>query len=117
MTYANTLSVPDAHGKFGPYGGQFVPETLMPALEALITAYDEARQDPAFVAEFEQLLHSYVGRPSPISHAKRLSQQLDGAQIYLKRRPVCTRNIDARAGSADHRLRRGPAGPGLCGRI
>jgi tryptophan synthase beta chain len=85
MTYANTLSVPDAHGKFGPYGGQFVPETLMPALEALITAYDEARQDPAFVAEFEQLLHSYVGRPSPISHAKRLSQQLDGAQIYLKR--------------------------------
>jgi tryptophan synthase beta chain len=57
----------------------------MPALEALIIAYDEARQDPAFVAEFEQLLHSYVGRPSPISHAKRLSQQLGGAQIYLKR--------------------------------
>jgi tryptophan synthase beta chain len=85
MTDANRLSVPDAHGKFGPYGGQFVPETLMPALEALITAYDEARQDPAFVAEFEQLLHSYVGRPSPISHAKRLSQQLGGAQIYLKR--------------------------------
>jgi tryptophan synthase beta chain len=80
-----TVTVPDTQGKFGPYGGQFVPETLMPALEELIAAYDEAQQDPAFVAEFEQLLHSYVGRPSPISHAKRLSQQLGGAQIYLKR--------------------------------
>jgi tryptophan synthase beta chain len=85
MTQSNSIPVPDARGKFGPYGGQFVPETLMPALEELIAAYDEARQDPAFVAEFEQLLHSYVGRPSPISHARRLSQQLGGAQIYLKR--------------------------------
>ena len=66
-------SLPDEQGKFGPYGGQFVPETLMPALEELIAAYDEARHDPAFVAEFEGLLSSYVGRPSPISHARRLS--------------------------------------------
>jgi tryptophan synthase beta chain len=81
----NTTSVPDKHGKFGPYGGQFVPETLMPAIEALIRAYDEARHDPAFMAEYEYLLKSYVGRPSPISHAKRLSAALGGAQIYLKR--------------------------------
>ncbi len=78
-------SLPDERGKFGPYGGQFVPETLMPALEELIAAYDAARHDPAFVAEFEGLLSSYVGRPSPITHAKRLSQRLGGAQIYLKR--------------------------------
>lgn len=81
----NTTSVPDEHGKFGPYGGQFVPETLMPAIEELIQAYDEARNDSAFIAEFEHLLKSYVGRPSPISHAKRLSAALGGAQIYLKR--------------------------------
>ena len=78
-------SVPDTRGKFGPYGGQFVPETLMPALDELIQAYEQARQDPDFQTEFEHLLSSYVGRPSPVTHAKRLSQQLGGAQIYLKR--------------------------------
>lgn len=78
-------TVPDQHGKFGPYGGQFVPETLMPALEELIQAYDEARHDPAFMANFEHLLKTYVGRPSPLSYAKRLSEKLGGAQIYLKR--------------------------------
>jgi tryptophan synthase beta chain len=79
------MTLPDERGKFGPYGGQFVPETLMPALEELIAAYEDARHDPAFVAEFEGLLSSYVGRPSPITHAKRLSERLGGAQIYLKR--------------------------------
>ena len=78
-------SVPDERGKFGPYGGQFVPETLMPALEELIQAFEHARNDPDFVQEFEHLLSTYVGRPSPLSHAKRLSQSLGGAQIYLKR--------------------------------
>lgn len=78
-------TTPDEHGKFGPYGGQFVPETLMPALEALIQAYDEARHDPAFMANFEHLLQTYVGRPSPLTHAQRLSEKLGGAQIYLKR--------------------------------
>ncbi|MCB8929184.1 MAG: tryptophan synthase subunit beta [Ardenticatenaceae bacterium] len=77
--------VPDEHGKFGPYGGQFVPETLMPALDELIRVYDEALQDEAFMAEFQYLLKSYVGRPSPITHAKRLSASLGGAQIYFKR--------------------------------
>ncbi|MCA9919196.1 MAG: tryptophan synthase subunit beta, partial [Anaerolineales bacterium] len=77
--------VPDERGKFGPYGGQFVPETLMPALDELIRVYDEALQDEAFMAEFQYLLKSYVGRPSPITYAKRLSASLGGAQIYFKR--------------------------------
>jgi tryptophan synthase beta chain len=77
--------VPDKHGKFGPYGGQFVPETLMPALQELIQAYEEARQDPGFRQEFEYLLETYVGRPTPLSYASRLSETLGGAQIYLKR--------------------------------
>jgi tryptophan synthase beta chain len=78
-------TVPDERGKFGSYGGQFVPETLMPALDELIRVYDEVRQDEAFMAEFNHLLQSYVGRPSPISYAKRLSANLGGAQIYFKR--------------------------------
>ena len=78
-------SVPDEKGKFGPFGGQFVPETLMPALEELIAAYEEARQDPTFIAEFEHLLGSYVGRPSPVTYARNLSEKLGGAQIYFKR--------------------------------
>jgi tryptophan synthase beta chain len=77
--------MPDKQGKFGPYGGQFVPETLMPALEELIVAYEAARQDPAFTAELDHLLATYVGRPSPLTHARRLSKKLGGAQIYLKR--------------------------------
>ncbi len=77
--------LPDEHGKFGPYGGQFVPETLMPAIEELIQAYEEARADPAFEEQLAYLLDTYVGRPSPLSHAQRLSQYLGGAQIYLKR--------------------------------
>jgi tryptophan synthase beta chain len=81
----DTAAVPDDRGKFGPYGGQFVPETLMPALEELIVAYEEARNDADFMAEFTHLLRTYVGRPSPLTHAKRLSEQLGGAQIYLKR--------------------------------
>jgi tryptophan synthase beta chain len=80
-----TANLPDAHGKFGPYGGRFVPETLMPALQELLTAYEEARRDPAFIEEFEGLLHTYVGRPSPLTYARRLSETLGGAQIYLKR--------------------------------
>jgi tryptophan synthase beta chain len=71
--------------KFGPYGGQFVPETLMPALDELEAAYVAARDDPVFQAEFAHLLKTYVGRPTPLSHARRLSEHLGGAQIYLKR--------------------------------
>jgi tryptophan synthase beta chain len=76
---------PDAGGHFGPYGGVFVAETLMPALAELREAYAAAQADPAFRAEFEYDLKHYVGRPSPVYHAKRWSGLLGGAQIYLKR--------------------------------
>ncbi|MDP2136121.1 MAG: tryptophan synthase subunit beta [Sulfuritalea sp.] len=78
-------SLPDASGHFGPYGGIFVAETLMPALAELRDAYAAAQADPAFRAEYEYDLKHYVGRPSPIYHAKRWSGLLGGAQIYLKR--------------------------------
>ncbi|MFZ1042524.1 MAG: tryptophan synthase subunit beta [Anaerolineales bacterium] len=71
--------------KFGPYGGQYVPETLMPALIELEQAFVEARQDAEFQLVFDQLMASYVGRPTPLTYARRLSEQLGGAQIYLKR--------------------------------
>ena len=77
--------LPDSRGHFGPYGGIFVAETLMAALEELRVEYDRARRDPAFMAEFEYELKHYVGRPSPIYHARRLSEAYGGAQIYLKR--------------------------------
>jgi tryptophan synthase beta chain len=77
--------LPDARGHFGQYGGVFVAETLMHALEALRTEYLRARDDAAFQAEFEYDLEHYVGRPSPVYHARRLSEQLGGAQIWLKR--------------------------------
>lgn len=71
--------------KFGPYGGQFVPETLMPALIELEREFVSARNDPAFNAEFDKLMATFVGRPTPLTYAKRLSEKLGGAQIYLKR--------------------------------
>ncbi len=77
--------LPDAAGHFGPYGGSFVAETLMPALAELREAYATAQKDAAFQAEFHSELKHYVGRPSPIYHAKRWSSVLGGAQIYLKR--------------------------------
>ncbi len=81
----NPTDLPDASGHFGPYGGIFVAETLMAALDELRVEYDKARNDPAFIAEFDYELKHYVGRPSPVYHAKRLSERLGGAQIYLKR--------------------------------
>jgi len=77
--------LPDEHGHFGRYGGVFVAETLMHALDELKRAYKACRKDPEFVAEFEYELKHYVGRPSPVYHAKRWSQMLGGAQIYIKR--------------------------------
>ena len=71
--------------KFGSYGGQFVPETLMPALIELEREFVAARNDPAFNQEFDKLMASFVGRPTPLTYAKRLSEKLGGAQIYLKR--------------------------------
>ena len=77
--------LPDERGHFGPYGGVFVAETLSQALEELRAAYAVARNDPQFEAEFRYELKHYVGRPSPIYHAKRLSERCGGAQIYIKR--------------------------------
>jgi tryptophan synthase beta chain len=71
--------------KFGPYGGQYVPETLMPALLELEQAFVEAWADPEFHAEYDKLMASFVGRPTPLTYARRLSEHLAGAQIYLKR--------------------------------
>ncbi|MDE2288344.1 MAG: tryptophan synthase subunit beta [Burkholderiales bacterium] len=76
---------PDARGHFGPYGGVFVSETLIHALDELRDAYQKCQHDPAFQEEFHYELKHYVGRPSPVYHAKRWSQELGGAQIYLKR--------------------------------
>ncbi|MBI5437376.1 MAG: tryptophan synthase subunit beta [Nitrosomonadales bacterium] len=76
---------PDSTGHFGPYGGIYVAETLMSALDELKQAYEKYRHDPEFIAELNYDLKHYVGRPSPIYHAKRWSQQLGGAQIFLKR--------------------------------
>jgi tryptophan synthase beta chain len=73
------------HGYFGRFGGQFVPETLMPALHELESAYDAAKRDANFQARYAQLLAQYVGRATPLYHARRLSEVLGGAQIYLKR--------------------------------
>jgi tryptophan synthase beta chain len=76
---------PDAGGHFGPYGGRFVPEALMSPLEDLEKAYFEARQDPAFRNQLDDLLRHYAGRPTPLYYARRLSESLGGARIYLKR--------------------------------
>ncbi|MFP5411661.1 MAG: tryptophan synthase subunit beta [Gammaproteobacteria bacterium] len=77
--------LPDARGHFGPYGGIFVSETLVHALEELRQAYEHYRKDPEFIAEFNDELAHFVGRPSPVYHARRWSQMLGGAQIYFKR--------------------------------
>ncbi|PAJ78765.1 tryptophan synthase subunit beta [Burkholderia ubonensis] len=78
-------NLPDDRGHFGPYGGVFVAETLIHALDELRAAYEKFQHDPDFVAEFERELKHFVGRPSPIYHAQRWSETLGGAQIYLKR--------------------------------
>src|SRR5258708_15088340 len=77
--------LPDEQGHFGRYGGVFVAETLVHALDELRRAYEACRKDPDFVAEFEYELKHYVGRPSPVYHAKRWSQRLGRAPIYLHR--------------------------------
>ena len=78
-------NLPDERGHFGPYGGIFVAETLIHALDELRQAYEKYKQDPEFVAEYERELKHFVGRPSPVYHAQRWSEMLGGAQIYLKR--------------------------------
>src|SRR5919201_1236284 len=80
-----TKNVPDTAGRFGEFGGRYVPETLIRALDELAVEYDKACKDAAFQSELTELLKNYVGRPSPLYYAKRLSEKCGGAQIWLKR--------------------------------
>ena len=82
-------SVPDARGHYGPYGGRFVPETLMHPIEELTAAYYAAKRDPEFTRQYNHLLKYYVGRPTPLMLAERLTAHLGGAKIYLKREDLC----------------------------
>src|SRR6516225_10298397 len=82
---ATALISKNTSGRFGVYGGRYVPETLMAALEELEQAYDRARRDRKFQARFSELLKTYAGRPTPLFFAQRLSTKLGGAKIYLKR--------------------------------
>src|SRR5271156_1802047 len=77
--------VPDARGRYGPFGGRYVPETLMAPLEELERAYEEACADRSFQAELDDLLHNFAGRPTPLLFASRLTEHLGGARIYIKR--------------------------------
>jgi tryptophan synthase beta chain len=89
LSTAVPYTAPDLTGHFGPYGGTFVPEILIPAVEELKRAYAEAKQDPGFNAEYRRLLRDYVGRPTPLTLCERLTEDLDGARIYLKREDLC----------------------------
>ena len=88
MSY-DMRTLPDDRGHFGPYGGRFVPETLMHPLEELTSAYEEARHDPYFKREMDDLLANYVGRPTPLMFAARLTSHLGGPRIYFKREDLC----------------------------
>ncbi|MEK6804156.1 MAG: tryptophan synthase subunit beta [Nitrospirota bacterium] len=83
------MAIPDRHGRFGPYGGRYVPETLMPALLELEEVYQRTRRDKGFQAELRHYLKEYVGRPTPLYFAQRLTKRLGGAKIYLKREDLC----------------------------
>jgi tryptophan synthase beta chain len=83
MSAVETL--PDARGHFGPYGGMFVPETLISALNQLAMEYERAKNDPVFQNELGMLLHDFAGRPTPLYLADRLTNKLGGAKLYLKR--------------------------------
>ena len=85
MVVEKQTSLPDERGRFGDFGGKFVPETLMAALEELETAYREVKEDQEFQDRLGHLLHTYAGRPTPLYHAENLSRHCGGARIYLKR--------------------------------
>jgi len=81
--------VPDSLGHFGDYGGRYVPETLIPALDELTVEYEKAKSDKSFIEELNYYLKDYVGRPTPLYYAARLTEKLGGAKIYLKREDLC----------------------------
>ncbi|MDT4914239.1 MAG: tryptophan synthase beta chain, partial [Pseudonocardiales bacterium] len=80
-----SASVPDATGHFGPYGGRFVPEALVAAIDDLTAAFHETQADPVFRAELDRLLHDYTGRPSPLTDVPKFAEHAGGARILLKR--------------------------------
>lgn len=82
-------TVPNTRGRFGKYGGMYVPETLMPAIQELERAYNSARRDPSFQKEIQECLRNFVGRPTPLYFAERLTKTLGGPKIYLKREDLC----------------------------
>ncbi|MDD3902803.1 MAG: tryptophan synthase subunit beta, partial [Sphaerochaeta sp.] len=81
----NTTNLPDEKGYFGEFGGAFIPPQLQEVMDEVTKAYHDIVKDPVFLQELSDLLKYYVGRPSPVYHAKRLSEAVGGAQIYLKR--------------------------------
>src|ERR1700719_2805986 len=85
MSSATPQLMPDSRGRYGPFGGRYVPETLVAPLEELERAYSEARADASFQKELDDLLHNFAGRPTPLQFASRLTEKLDGPRIYLKR--------------------------------
>lgn len=84
-TVQRARNLPDERGRFGEFGGIYAPVTLLPAIEELVAAYEDARRDPAFQAEFERLLREFVGRPTPLYYAASLTEKVGGARIFLKR--------------------------------
>jgi tryptophan synthase beta chain len=86
---SETLKQPDATGHYGEFGGRFVPETLIPALDELTAEYEKAKADPAFQKELDYYLRDYIGRPTPLYFAERITRELGGAKVYIKREDLC----------------------------
>ena len=82
---SNEYNYPDERGHFGPYGGRYVAETLMPLITEVAAAYEDAKRDAEFIRQFEYYCTHYIGRPSPLYFAQRLTEHCGGAKIYLKR--------------------------------
>ena len=85
----DVLNLPDELGHFGEFGGRFVPETLIPALDELTAEYEKAKTDPDFTAELDYYLREYIGRPTPLYFAERMTRELGGAKVYIKREDLC----------------------------
>ena len=85
----DVLDLPDELGHFGEFGGRFVPETLIPALDELTAEYEKAKNDPDFAAELDYYLREYIGRPTPLYFAERMTRKLGGAKVYIKREDLC----------------------------
>ena len=106
-----TQVVPDTRGRYGPYGGRYVPETLMAPLEELERAYAEASADAEFHARLDRLLHDFAGRPTPLQFASRLTEQCGGPRIYIKREDLLHTGSHKINNCLGQGLRLAPASP------